>query len=232
VNRDLPRVSRASDWRRGDPEEDRLGPPPPVIFRARAIEDVRYAMTMVARTLGAAVLGTLAGCTPAMVTLSPPALRATEARTIGAPRMTPTQGLFGGVAGPADEESVEITDPAVEIRDQVVQPLAKHYGLEVLEDGTTDLVLEIQTTSFTVAYGASYSLGVVPATVVLDYDGSLKLRDARTNEVLAEGSCNGRPVSGFDRKEREHAAETLLEEVRETVEYCSDQYRHRLLGLY
>jgi hypothetical protein len=184
--------------------------------------------------MGAALAGALTGCVPSVVTLNWPALRATAPRTIAAPRMAARQTLFNGVALPAELENVEVTDPAGAIRDIVTQALAKSFALEVLEfdDAKPDLVLEIQTTGFTFAYASAYSLSVDPATVFLTYGGSLKLKDARTNEVLAEGTCQSHPVSGLDRDEATQVAETFLSQVRETIEYCSGEYRRQVLGFY
>jgi hypothetical protein len=190
---------------------------------------------VVTRSLAAvAIAGALAGCAPSVVTLNRLALRASAPRTIAAPPMTPKRGLLGGLDLPAELENVEVTDPSVAIRDLVTQALAQSFALDVLEfdDRAPDLVLEIQTTGFTVAYSTSYNLAVDPATVFLTYDGSLKLKDTRTNELLAEGTCSSHPVSGLDRRDLEQVADTLLHEVRATVEYCSEQYRHRSLGLY
>ncbi|HLK89495.1 MAG TPA: hypothetical protein VKZ18_06360 [Polyangia bacterium] len=182
--------------------------------------------------MGAVLAGALAGCVPSTVTLNWPVLRATMPRTIAAPRMAARQALFGGVALPEGLDNVEITDPAGAIRDIVTQALARNFTLEVLElDGATpDLVLEIQTTGFTLAYATAYNLGVDPATMFLTYGGTLKLKDARTNEVLAEGACDSHPGGRLETIEGEQAAETLFSEVREAIEYCSDDYRHRLLG--
>jgi hypothetical protein len=184
--------------------------------------------------MGAVSLGALAGCMPSAVTLNWPALRATAPRTIAAPRLAARHGLFAGVALPAELENVEVTDPAGAIRDIVTQALARTFRLEVLdfEDARPDLVLEIQTTGFTVAYATAYSLGVDPATMFLTYGGTLKLKDARTNEVLAEGTCESHPVSELDRDEREQVAETFLGQVRQTIDYCSADYRRRVLGFY
>jgi hypothetical protein len=184
--------------------------------------------------MGVALVGALAGCLPSEITLNRPALRASAARTIAVPRIAPRQGLLGGVPLPAELEIAEVADPAVAIRDAVTQALARSFALEVLEfeDLTPDLVLEIQTTGFTVGYAASYGLAADPSTVVLTYDGTLKLKDARTNEVLAEGTCSFHPANGLDRKEPARGPGTLREQVRETIEHCSDQYRHQSLGLY
>jgi hypothetical protein len=184
--------------------------------------------------MAAALAGALSGCVSSLVTLNWPALRASAPRTIAAPRMAARHGLFGGVALPAELENVELTDPAGAIRDIVTQALAKSFALEVLEfdDAKPDLVLEIQTTGFTFAYATAYSLSVDPATVFLTYGGTLKLKDARTNEVLAEGTCESHPVSGLDSNEREQVAETFLGQVRETIEHCSSEYRRRVLGFY
>jgi hypothetical protein len=214
------------------------GSPSPAISRALPSGDARRAGAIVARSLSAAaiatILGALVGCAPSVVTLNRLALLGTAPRTIFAPAITPKRGLLGGFALPAELENVEVTDPAIAIRDLVTQSLAQSFGLKVLEfeDLTPDLVLEIQTTGFTVAYSTAYSLAVDPATVFLTYDGTLKLKDTRTNELLAEGTCSSHPVSGLDSRELEQVAETLLHEVRETVEYCSAEYRHRSLGLY
>jgi hypothetical protein len=192
-------------------------------------------MVVVARGLmGAALVGALAGCVPSVVTLNWPALRATAPRTIAAPRMAARHGLFSGVALPAELENVDLEDPAAAIRDIVTQALAKNFSLEVLDfdDAKPDLVLEIQTTGFTFAYASAYSLSVDPATVFLTYGGSLKLKDARTNEVLAEGTCQSHPVSALDRNEREQVAETFLAQIRETIEFCSGEYRRRVLGFH
>jgi hypothetical protein len=184
--------------------------------------------------LSASLLGALVGCVPPGITLNRPALRASAPRTIAAPRIAPKHGLFGGLAFPVDLESGEVADPAAAIRDLVTQALAQSFGLKVLEfeDLTPDLVLEIQTTGFTVGYATSYGPAADPATLVLTYGGSLKLKDARTNEVLAEGTCISHPASGLDGRELVPGAEALRAEIRETIEYCSAEYRHRSLGLY
>jgi len=112
------------------------------------------------------------------------------------------------------------------IRVAVVEALAKRFSLDVVEKGSPDLVLEIETTYWGVVYtGGQYKRG----TFVLYYDGSLRLTDKRTNKVLAEGNCVSHPVNG---SESYPHGEAFSEVIASAVEYCTDDYRHRLLGLF
>jgi cytidylate kinase len=83
-----------------------------------------------------------------------------------------------------------------------------------------DLILEVRTINWKVR--ANPRLRVW-------YDGTLRLTDARTNRVLAEGVCASHPVTASP---RENHAALGQGEMDDTIDFCVEDYRHRVLGLY
>jgi hypothetical protein len=175
-------------------------------------------------------MATLAGCSSPVLALNRTALRVTHPRTVSAPRLAgPACGAglkyISFPCGP-DDLRARVQDPATMIRVAVVEALAKRFSLDVVERGSPDLVLEIETTYWAVVNtGSQY----IPGTFVLYYEGSLKLTDKRTNKLVAEGPCVSHPVDGF---KSSRDGEAFSEAIASAVEYCTDDYRHRLLGLF
>ncbi len=147
----------------------------------------------------------------------------TNPRTVAAPRAptpsftsnTASIGIMFGFIGMAVESSMDrsrllghsgpIRNPAGAIRASVVAALAKRFSLEVVDANAPSVT----------------------------YDGSLRLTDARTKKVLAEDICSSHPVTGQPVGElaRDGAA-GLKDELSGVVDYCAEEYRHRVLGLY
>jgi fermentation-respiration switch protein FrsA (DUF1100 family) len=203
----------------------------------------------------------VAGCSPGFLPLNRPALRMTNPRFIVAaksstPRFTvntATVGLAFGIIGALIETSIDqarfhghmgARDPAIFIRATLVAALAKRFSLEVLDVGPTakvaddgdgqpdgppkapDLVLEITTNEWGLASAPTGGAGVA-------YEGTLRLRDMRTKKVLAEAVCSSRPVTGESVGElAANNGAGLRDVVRGVAEFCADDYRHRVLGLY
>ena len=157
------------------------------------------------------------------------ALRLTNPRSVSAPRLV--AAFVSGV----DSYPDEVADPAISIRASVVAALAQRFALEVLDpdaraDTTAgqadrrasqaDLILEVRTIHWKVSSN--------PRPRVW-YDGTLRLTDARTNRVVAEGVCTSHPVT---RSPRDNHAALDQGEMDDTVDLCVDDYRHRVLGLY
>ena len=172
----------------------------------------------------------LAGCSSPLLTLNRTALRVTQPRTVSAPRLAgpPCGAGLKYISSPCGPGGLHanVQDPATMIRVAVVEALAKHFSLDVVETGSPDLVLEIETNYWGVVYTGTQW---VPGTFVLYYEGSLKLTDKRTNKAVAAGPCVSHPVDGF---KSSRDGEALSEAIASAVEYCTDDYRHRLLGLF
>ena len=183
---------------------------------------------VVRRLVVVAVWGALVGCAPSVLTLNRPALRATAPRTIAAPRL---QAAWKTLYLPLScgDLSIRVGDPAATIRTRLVRALVDRFGLEVVGDGAADLMLEVETTDCAFGRGKIGLLG--PDQVTFIYGATLRLKDTRTNRVLAQGSCDSRTVTGptFEEARDPNARRG---EVEDTIEYCTDDFRHRLLELY
>jgi hypothetical protein len=168
-----------------------------------------------------------------------------------------TEGLFG-LGGLAVAESTFRTngqaitnggatyDPAVAISERLAEGLAKRFSLRVLPvDGSltqattprelaaryrdADLVLDVRTSNWGFHPTAVEHYGAT-------YDGTLRLIDARTGSVLAEGLCSQHPVPTSDGPTYDELlandAALLKRMLGSIAESCSDDYRKRILGLY
>ncbi len=166
-------------------------------------------------------------------------------------------GFAFGIIGAMVEQSIDnskfpqrtgVRDPATSIRATLVAALAKRFALEPLDVDATaeaadadanvgagqparaprspDLVLEIRTSEWGLVRALQGGVGV-------NYQGTLRLLDARTKKVLAEAVCSVRPAKGGPVEElaEDHAA-GLRAQVEDVAEFCTDDYRHRVLGLY
>lgn len=143
-------------------------------------------------------------------------------------------GAFGLLAA-AIQDSIDqsklkgkrVPDPAEEITEALVNAVAKHFSMTVLDGDdidrgqTSHLVLRIQTTHWGLQTAKQGGVGVV-------YEGTLTLVDNRSKAVLAEGMCSVYP---YDGDSVEAVAQKLGDEFRGVVEYCVDDYSHRILGL-
>lgn len=153
---------------------------------------------------------------------------------------TPTAGaLFGfvgaGIESAYDERSlrpVGLHDPAETIAQALVDAIGKRFSLAVMDAGDLDeghapsLMMRVRTLKWGVFNAVNGG-----ATVV--YEGTLQLTDTRTNPVLAQSSCISHPVEGQPVSVLAANGSALLrEELREVTEYCLEDYRHRILGLY
>ncbi len=187
------------------------------------------------------------------------ALRASGPRSIAVAAAThvafdvqtaPGAALFGVVglgiaAGAADNEAVKlrgpgVEDPAKRIRADILARLARRFGLAITppadargDNGApvaSDLTLAVDTSVWgTMATGLAGHYGV-------KYRGTLRLTDNRTHQVIAQGECTSIPADGEDMPalgELEANDGALLKaRIRATAEYCIDDYRKRILGLY
>ena len=176
------------------------------------------------------------------------ALRQAGARSIAAtmgktPRFqvwTPTAGALFGFVGAAiesayDERSlraVGLHDPAETIAETLVDAMGKRFSLRVIDAADLDegrapnLMMRVRTLKWGV-------FNAVNGGATVMYDGTLQLIDTRTNEVLAQASCVSHPVEGQPVSALAANGSALLrDELREVTEYCMEDYRHRVLGLY
>jgi len=128
----------------------------------------------------------------------------------------------------------EVFDPAVAIRKDLVGRLAKRFALEI-QNGkqagapTADLVLSVETSQW----------GFEPVRIGhygITYDGTLTLVDSRSNAIVATGACTSRPVDTPDAPSYDellaNEAALLKEKLGALEDYCIDDYRKRILGLY
>ena len=163
--------------------------------------------------------------------------------------MTPGGALNGAIAGaigaepPGDYTATlleyRIQDPVIAIRRSIVARMARRFGLSVVSEEeaggevgapvATDLALAIDTQVW----------GIIPTRARhygIRYRGSLQLTDNRTHRVIAEGTCIARPVDGDDSPTmdelRANEGALLKASLAATAEYCIDDYRKRVLGLY
>lgn len=168
-------------------------------------------------------------------------------------------GLLSVLARPGDDPSAaakarrkRLVDPAVMIRETIADALAKRFSLEVADTEETrprgssvsdlmntypgvDLILDIRTSQ----WGVTRSYLNNPNDqrhFGIFYEGTLRLIDARQKAVIAEANCTSDPVNApgmptFEELMEDHAA-LLKIELATTAEYCSDDYRKRVLGLY
>jgi hypothetical protein len=142
--------------------------------------------------------------------------------------------------------SMPLEDPAIRMRATLLDPLAKRFALQVVDRGAfatrrtapadlaadyrgADLILDVRTTEWGIMSFGSGNYGI-------GYDGTLRLIDARSGQILAEGICTSHPISdqpGPDAKQlmADHGA--LLKSTLEAVTGdCIEDYRTRVLGLY
>jgi hypothetical protein len=149
----------------------------------------------------------------------------------------------GGVGGSVIARSDALEDPAVVISRRLAEALSRKYALRVLgsviqaaspgdravQYRSADLVLEVRTSHWGFQPTA---MGRYGAT----YDGTLTLIDMRTDTVLVEGVCSFHPVDTSDAPTRDDLLAgkgTVLKQMIQSIaEFCSDDYRTRILGLY
>ena len=98
-----------------------------------------------------------------------------------------------------------LTDPALTIRERLLEGLAKRFSLQIVNSGTSetsatspgelaahyhgvDLILDVRTTDWGIRAVGGGNWG--PA-----YDGEVTLVDGRSGELLARGICSSHPVS-------------------------------------
>src|SRR6185312_3320523 len=134
-----------------------------------------------------------------------------------------------------DERSlraVGLHDPAETIAEGLVDAMGKRFSLRVIDAGDLDegrapnLMMRVRTLKWGV-------FNAVNGGATVMYDGTLQLIDTRTNEVLAQASCVSHPVEGQTVSALAANGSALLrDELREVTEYCMEDYRHRVLGLY
>lgn len=164
-------------------------------------------------------------------------------------------GLAGLVMmqGAADSEGdrareTGVYDPAVAINVELTKALAKRFSLQITDPspkkiGRTirpvedlsdrnqdvDLLLEVRTN----AWGFKpVRIGAYGVT----YEGTLRLIDTRSKALIAEGQCTSLPVDSseapsYEQMQAQEAA-LLKEMLRGLEQYCTDDYRKRILGLY
>ncbi len=150
---------------------------------------------------------------------------------------TATVGFAFGLIGGAIENSIDdaklkghrVRDPAQTMANQLLEDLAKHFSLTIVNAGehapAADLVLRLATTQWSLSKARLGGVGV-------SYEGTLTLLDARTNAILVQGACALEPVDGTSVDALAQRGPTALqEEVDGVAEACLDDYRHRLLGL-
>ncbi len=148
-------------------------------------------------------------------------------------------GLIFGPLAVAVEDGIDearlkpvgLRDPAQAITEQLLDDMAKHFALRILDADDVDegahpsLVLRVETTRWGVANGLQSGVGIL-------YEARLTLRDARSNAVLVEGLCVVHPVDGDSLEVLARGGRARLqEEVEGVTDYCLDDYRHRVLGL-
>jgi hypothetical protein len=158
----------------------------------------------------------------------------------------PGGGLLGAAVGETLSEDhsamlgeYQLEDPVAAIRTAILARLVRRFGLSVVSEAeasgevgapvATDLSLAIDTESWGIIRTRASHYGV-------KYRGSLRLTDNRTHQVIAEGACASRPVDSDDTPTidelRANEGALLKTLLAATAEYCIDDYRKRVLGLY
>jgi hypothetical protein len=202
-------------------------------------------------------LSLLLSCSHGYQTLNRSALRASSPRVV---RVTTSpspkfdaqtmKGAFAvaGLIGVAVAAAVEdsdakkvtrgiVDDPAVFIREVVGVALARRFSLKIRDaaagvDGYAagaDLLLDIRTLDWGISPTRLGHYGV-------KYEGTIRLIDLRTKETLAEGICSSHPLDHPDNPTfeqlRANISEPLRDAVQSVAEFCADDYRKRILGLF
>jgi hypothetical protein len=139
-----------------------------------------------------------------------------------------------------------VVDPADPMVSALMPRLAKRFSLEILDSGTAktrgksatqlsreygkaDLVLDIRTHQWGFGPTGMGRYG-------MRYDGSLQLIDSRNQTVIAHGICQYQPdddpnAPTYDQLMANDAA-VLRASLTAMMNYCLDDYRKRILGLY
>jgi hypothetical protein len=139
-----------------------------------------------------------------------------------------------------------VADPADTLVTALMPRMAKRFSLEILDSGKAqtrgisakdlsreygkaDLVLDVRT----------HQWGFAPTSIGrygMRYEGSLQLVDTRNQAVIAQGTCmyqSGEDPDAptYDEMMANDAA-VLRASLSAMVNYCLDDYRKRILGLY
>jgi hypothetical protein len=166
----------------------------------------------------------------------------------------PGRGLIHAVIAMqrADQAAAELqrvrplVDPALTIRDRLLEGMAKRFSLRIVNSGTSetsatspgelaahyrgvDLILNVRTSDWGIRAVGNGNYG--PA-----YDGEVTLIDGRSGELLARGFCSSHPVSlsggpSLNNLVADEAA-LLHDTIAAITDECVEDYRKRLLGLY
>jgi hypothetical protein len=140
-----------------------------------------------------------------------------------------------------------VDDPAVFIRSELAAALARRFSLTVAMtdvDPKTPQTVWVQPVSH--LQGADLLLdvrthewGIVPTRwshYGVKYEGSFTLFDLRTQKPIAQGICSSHPIGAADDATfdeiRANNGQRLRDEVQATAQFCADDYRKRILGLY
>jgi hypothetical protein len=154
-----------------------------------------------------------------------------EKPNYGAGAVVGVIGELRSCATEPDRAAMHLEDPATSIRTAIASRLAKRFSLQIPEAAIAnpDLMLEVSTTNWT----------VVPAGVgqsAFKYEGKIRLVDQRRKLVLADGICKTEPISGEGVRSCaelvRNGGERLKQELSAAAEFCIEDYRTRLLGLY
>jgi hypothetical protein len=139
-----------------------------------------------------------------------------------------------------------LTDPALTIRERLLEGMAKRFSLQIVNSGTSetsanspgelaanyrgvDLILAVRTSDWGIRAVGGGNYGAA-------YDGEVTLVDGRSGELLARGFCSNHPVSlsggpGLNSLVEDEAA-LLHDTIAGITNECVEDYRKRLLGLY
>lgn len=121
-------------------------------------------------------------------------------------------------------------DPASVIRVELARALSKRFSLQIVEQHQiADLTLDVRTSQW----------GFKPVRMGhygITYEGTLKLVDTRNKTVIAEGACLSLPVDSDDAPTYDELlandAMILKASLSSLEEFCTTDYRTRILGLY
>jgi hypothetical protein len=186
-----------------------------------------------------------------LATLPPiPAFRGRTSTIAGA---TAPLALLGMAVGSELEVSEgkkarakHLYDPADAISAALMKGMVRRFSLNVVDAGKqetlgtsagelsreykdVDLVLDVRTSDW----------GFVPIRMGhygILYEGTLRLIDTRNQSVIAEGSCTFHPADSEDSPSYDELmaadAALLKARFRALTQFCADDYRTRILGLY
>lgn len=142
-------------------------------------------------------------------------------------------GVIGAAAMIAKGNSIiqenHVEDPAVYIAKELAGDLATAHSMTLAAEGGADILLDVRTVNWSFIYFPTdwNSYRVI-------YSAKLKLTDAKSGKVLAEGFCARVPeksdsAPGYEELMADQAAR-LKQELTAGADQCIGEFRAKVLG--